>query len=110
MESNDSEEEAVQQSIWLKFSSPKGYHRQILVTADPNASDYFDLGYDAPLIENNVEDMFWYFNNNEFVIQAVQDFGIKRELDLGFKVEKAGNLIIKIDELMKHSRGNLKFS
>src|SRR5690606_32351819 len=34
--------------IWLKFQSPKGYHREILVAADDNASDGFDLGYDAP--------------------------------------------------------------
>lgn len=87
------------QKIWLKFSSPMGYHRQLLVTADPNTTSGFDLGYDAPLIEDNAEDMYWYFNNYEFVIQAVEDFNVDRELQLGMKVHEEGKIIISIDEL-----------
>ncbi|RLD26423.1 MAG: hypothetical protein DRI75_11750, partial [Bacteroidetes bacterium] len=49
--------------IRLLFDSPDGYHRQLLVGVDQNASNEFDLGYDAPLIEANQEDMFWYFND-----------------------------------------------
>lgn len=88
-----------QERIWLQFKSPKGYHRQILATADPNASDNFDLGYDAPLIENNAEDMYWYFNNSEFVIQGVRDFDRERELQLGLKIKEKGSVKISIDEL-----------
>ncbi len=97
--SSNSTNKAEQKRIWLKFKSPKGYHRQILVTADPNASDNFDLGYDAPLIENNIEDMFWYFENNEFVIQGVSDFNLDRELQLGIKVKEKGILKIGIDNI-----------
>ncbi|MFD2516525.1 Ig-like domain-containing protein [Salinimicrobium flavum] len=86
--------------IWLKFKSPQGYHRQILVTADERASDNFDLGFDAPLIEDNVEDMYWYFNNYEFVIQGVSDFNLDRELNLGIKVKEPGTFTISIDDLM----------
>ena len=100
MGNTSSFEEGEQKRIWLKFKSPKGYHRQILVTADPNATDNFDLGYDAPLIENNVEDMYWYFNNHEFVIQGVSDFNLDRELQLGIKVQEKGTLKIGLDELM----------
>ncbi|WP_029035221.1 T9SS type A sorting domain-containing protein [Salinimicrobium terrae] len=99
-ENNNSSKELEQKRIWLKFKSPKGYHRQILVTANPNATDNFDLGYDAPLIENNIEDMYWYFNNYEFVIQGVSDFNIERELQLGIKVKEKGTLEISIDKLM----------
>ena len=94
------QQEDTRQKIWIKYRSPKGYHRQLLVTADASATDGFDLGYDAPLIEDNIEDMYWYFNKYEFVIQAVKDFSLERELDLGFKVEEAGSLTISIDELM----------
>lgn len=87
------------QKIWLKFDSPLGYHRQILVTADPNTTSGFDLGYDAPLIEDNDEDMYWYFNDYEFVIQAVEDFNVDRELDLGMKVHEKGIITISINEL-----------
>lgn len=86
--------------IWLKFNSPKGYHRQILVTADANATDGFDLGYDAPMIEDNVEDMYWFFSNYQFVIQGVPDFNLERELNMGIKVSEKGPLKISIDELM----------
>ena len=91
--------------IRLKYESPKGYHRQILVTADENSTGGFDLGYDAPLIENNVEDMYWMVEDTEFVIQAVPDFAPDRVLPLGIKVAEAGEFTIKIDktENMKSS-------
>lgn len=92
--------EDTRQKIWLKFKSPLGYHRQLLVTADPITSSGFDLGYDAPLIEDNEEDMYWFFNNYEFVIQAVEDFNLERELDLGMKIHEEGQITISIDELM----------
>ncbi|NJW51918.1 T9SS type A sorting domain-containing protein [Salinimicrobium oceani] len=97
--SNSYSEEVEQNKIWLKFKSPKGYHRQILVAADKRATDNFDLGFDAPLIEDNVEDMYWYFNNYQFVIQGVPDFDLERVLDLGIKVDQQGSLSISIDDL-----------
>ncbi|MDR5589564.1 LamG-like jellyroll fold domain-containing protein [Christiangramia sediminicola] len=85
--------------IRLKFESPKGYHRQILVTADANSTSDFDFGYDAPLIDNNVEDMYWMINENEFVIQAVPNFNLDQVLPIGFKIAEPGEYAIKIDEL-----------
>ncbi len=91
--------------IRLKFESPKGYHRQILVTADANSTDGFDLGYDAPLIENNVEDMYWLVENTEFVIQAVPDFNLDQVLKIGIKIAEPGEYTIKIDELENIYKG-----
>ncbi|HKJ48019.1 MAG TPA: T9SS type A sorting domain-containing protein, partial [Christiangramia sp.] len=85
--------------IRLKFESPKGYHRQILVTADPRTTDQFDLGYDAFLIENNVEDMYWLIDDERFVIQGVPNFNLDKVLPIGFKVDKPGEYTIKIDKL-----------
>ncbi|SDS08020.1 LamG-like jellyroll fold domain-containing protein [Gramella sp. MAR_2010_147] len=85
--------------IRLKFESPKGYHRQILVTADVNSSSGFDLGYDAPLFENNVEDMYWMIEETEFVIQAVPDFNLNQVLPIGLKISEAGEYTIKLDSL-----------
>ena len=81
----------------MKFESPKGYHRQILVAADANTTDGFDLGYDAPLIENNMEDMYWLVDETEFVIQAVPDFNLDQVLPLGIKISETGEYTIKID-------------
>lgn len=85
--------------IRLKFHSPTGYHRQLLVTLDENTTDGFDLGYDAPLIEDNAEDMYWLLDSTKLVIQAVPDFNEKRVLPLGIKVRTEDYFKIQIDTL-----------
>ena len=87
------------QKIRLMFDSPKGYHRELLVGVDPNATDNQDIGYDAPLIEDNVEDMYWAFDSNKFVIQGVSDFNDNRALPLGIKIDQDGDATIRIDGL-----------
>ncbi len=96
---NDSNSSDKRHKIRLHFSSPKGYHRQILVTADSNTTTNFDLGYDAPLIENNVEDMYWIIDDTEFVIQAVPDFNKDLVLPLGIKIDKTGEYSIGVEKL-----------
>lgn len=87
------------QKIRLMFDSPQGYHRQLLVGVDERASNAFDLGFDAPLIEANKEDMFWIFNNKQFIIQAVNNFDKDQIFPLGIKINKEGISKIKIDAL-----------
>lgn len=96
---NDDDDD-MREKIKLYFDSPKGYHRQILVTADTNATDSQDMGYDAPLIEDNVEDMYWTFDSKKFVIQGVGDFNDNKALPLGVKIDEEGDAIIRIDELI----------
>jgi len=57
------------------------------------------VGYDAPLIEDNMEDMFWYFNNHHFVIQGVNNLDSGQILPIGIKTAEGGLITIKIDEL-----------
>ena len=85
--------------IRLMFDSADGYHRQLLVGADENASNEFDLGYDAPLIEDVKEDMFWYFNDNKFIIQAVNDLSESLVLPFGIVTNKEGLVTIRIETL-----------
>ena len=87
------------QKIRLMLDSPKGYHRQLLVGVDPYATSGIDKGYDAPLIEDNVEDLFWVFSNKNFVIQATDNFDDNQILPLGIKIDQEGLASIKIDEL-----------
>lgn len=84
--------------IWLQFDSPTGYQRQLLLGVDENTSNFFDLGYDAPISDIGKEDMFWTFDGGKFVIQAVNNFNTDQELPLGIKVSKAGLARIKIEE------------
>ncbi|WP_456378593.1 T9SS type A sorting domain-containing protein, partial [Lutibacter sp.] len=85
--------------IRLMFDSPKGYHRQLLVGVDENASDGFDLGYDGLLSDLGKEDMYWDFSGGKFVIQAVNDFNKEKEILLGIQIEEAGLIKIAIDKL-----------
>ncbi len=87
------------QRIRLSFDSPNGYHRQLLVGVDENASNNFDLGYDALLIEDNDEDLFWVFLENKFVIQGVNHFNQEQILPLGTKINKDGLATIKIETI-----------
>ncbi len=89
----------LREKISLIYDSPKGYHRQLLVGADINTTDNHDIGFDAPLVDENVEDMYWTFNSNKYVIQGVSNFDIDRILPLGVKVEQEGNATIRIDYL-----------
>ena len=87
------------QKIRLMFDSPDGYHRQLLVGVDENASDGFDIGYDALIAEDNKEDMYWLYNNAKLIIQAVSNFNPDQTLPLGVKTNKTGLATIKIDDL-----------
>ncbi|PKQ46519.1 choice-of-anchor D domain-containing protein [Confluentibacter flavum] len=95
------------QKFKLMFDSPKGYHRQIVAGVDEKASSGFDRGYDAPLIENNKEDMFWISGNDQYVIQGVDNFSDTQKLPLGIKVSKEGMAKIKMD-ILENIPDNLK--
>jgi uncharacterized protein YjdB len=85
--------------IRLGFDSSIGAHRQLLVTADTNTSNQFDIGYDAPMLDTNVNDMFWYESNAKLVIQAVPNFNDDQIIAFGLVVANEGDITIKIDAL-----------
>ncbi len=87
------------EKIRLSFLSPKGYNRQILVGAHPATTNGFDMGYDAPMIDYNVEDMYWLQAGEFLVIQGVPDFGKDQILPIGIRIDKEGEFKIKIDTL-----------
>ncbi len=96
---SNKEETDLREKIRISFKSPKGYNRQLLVGADANATNGFDLGYDAPMNEFNAEDMFWIIGANEFVIQGVGNFDPDQVLPLGIVVDQEGEIKIQIDSL-----------
>ena len=96
---NNSSSSDIRQKIRISYSSPEGFHRQLLAGVDESASNSFDVGYDGPLIEANIEDMFWMLNNGKLVIQAVDNFNQEQVLPLGLKVNTDGLCLIKIEEL-----------
>lgn len=88
------------EKVWLMFDSPNGYHRQLLFGTDLNASIDFDIAYDAPLIENNKEDLYWNIANEKYIIQGVDNLDYDKVLPLGVRIEAAGTATFKIDHLM----------
>lgn len=87
------------QKIRLSFEAYSGLKRQLLIGVDSNATNFFDLGYDAPLIDLNSDDMYWNLSNTKLVIQAIPDFNPTQNIPIGIKISTAGNSKIKIDEL-----------
>ena len=87
------------QKIRLSFEAPSGLKRQLLIGADFNTTESFDLGYDAPLIDLNNEDMYWNLNEAKLVIQAIPDFNPTTQIPVGIKINTDGISKIKIDEL-----------
>ncbi len=85
--------------IRLGFDSAVGAHRQLLVGADPNATNLFDIGYDAQMFDTNENDIFWEISDNQFVIQAVPDFNVSQTIPLGIVIANEGMVTIKIDSL-----------
>ncbi|GHA27418.1 hypothetical protein GCM10007103_06000 [Salinimicrobium marinum] len=92
--------EDTRSKIRLNFSSPNGYHRQILVGVDKDASNDFDLGFDALSMNHNKEDMFWLIREHQFVIQGVSNFDRDQVLPLSIKTEVEGEFTIEIAELL----------
>ena len=87
------------QKIRLMFQSPSNVYRQILVGVDQNATDFYDVGYDAPLTDESSEDLYWNTNNSKFTIQAVSNFDENQILPLGLKTTTDGTVTIKVDTL-----------
>lgn len=83
--------------IRLQFTSSTGFKRQLLIGVDNNATNNFDFGYDAPMIDANKDDMYWAFADSKFVIQGVSSFDESQEFPLGITASKSGMVSIKID-------------
>lgn len=95
----DSSLEDLRTKLRLNYNSPDGYTRQLLTTIDENATLQIDRGYDAPLIEDNEEDMFWTIGDNSFVIQGIDEASETTALPLSVKTQTAGEVVISLAEL-----------
>jgi hypothetical protein len=99
----------IRPKIWLMYDSPNGYHRQLLIGADENTTNGFDIGFDGLIADVGKEDMFWTIEGAKFVIQGVNNFNEDQEFPLGIKVAKAGLVRIKIDEIKNIDENTVLF-
>lgn len=91
--------EDVRPKFRIKYHSPENYERHLLLTVDENATAQYDWGYDGELIENNVEDMSWSFNNSNYVIQGIDAVNESTILPLSVKTQNGGIIEISIHAL-----------
>lgn len=85
--------------IRLMYDSPLGYHRQLVLGANKKASNKFDIGYDAFMVDVNEEDMYWNVEGGKFVIQGVGDFDDNQEFALGLIINNGGLAKIRLRAL-----------
>jgi hypothetical protein len=97
-EQNETEDFA-HPTITFLYHSPNGYLRQVVLGARKEASDNFDFGYDAFVIDINDEDMYWLLDDKKLVIQGVKDFVSSKEFPLGLKAHQNGIATISIDNI-----------
>lgn len=89
-------EKEVREKIRLQFISSTGITRQLLVGTDENASNNFDLGYDAPMIDVKSEDMYWNLSGNKLIIQGLDNFDEEQRIPFTIKTNNLGTFRIKI--------------
>ncbi|OUR94633.1 hypothetical protein A9Q87_03080 [Flavobacteriales bacterium 34_180_T64] len=85
--------------IRLTYNSPSGFKREIAIGLSPDATNSFDLGYDAFLADLNQEDMYWLIEDNKFVIQGVSNFDADQEFPLGLKISEQGVFSIQLESV-----------
>ena len=85
--------------IFLNYNSPENYNRVLLVGFLPQATDGYDLGYDARLNETNKEDLYWKADTTDLIIQAVSTLDNNRILPLELKTAITGLNKISINSL-----------
>ncbi|MFV5695064.1 PKD-like domain-containing protein [Flavobacterium sp. LB3P122] len=83
--------------IRLSLASSKGINRQLLVGVDSNTTNQFDIGYDAPMLDIEGDNIYWEISNSKFIIQAIPDFNLERIIPIGLTIVNEGIATIKID-------------
>jgi len=96
-------EDRVTEDLRLKLRvalySVNTIRRQLLVTADPNATLGVDFGYDGMHNESQLDDMYWLIEDDKFVIQGIDDITRETILPLGIYTSDDGYNSIILDAL-----------
>lgn len=83
----------------IGFTSPNGLHRQLLLTVDVNTTFGSDWGYDGVNLDDQIDDMAWWIENEEYIIQGIPYIDADTVLPLKVKSRDHGQGTIMIDAL-----------
>jgi len=89
----------------IGYNSVNTIRRQLLVTADPNATSNIDWAYDGMNNESQIDDMYWLIENDKFVIQGIDAISQQTVLPLGIHTDDAGINSIVLDEIENAPEG-----
>ncbi|AXT19725.1 choice-of-anchor D domain-containing protein [Flavobacteriaceae bacterium AU392] len=85
--------------IRFAVNTVNSIHRQMLVTVDPNASAGFDWGYEAPLNEEQIDDMYWLVEDGRYNIQGIDIINNETVMPIGIHTGADGDNSFTLDEL-----------
>uniref|UniRef100_UPI003F49240A T9SS type A sorting domain-containing protein n=1 Tax=Psychroserpens mesophilus TaxID=325473 RepID=UPI003F49240A len=90
------------QRVRIDFKTPEGAKRPLLLafTADNQASDGFDFGYDAENADASfANDMFWEIENKDFSTQGVGEFNESSQYPLNVYISTTGTYEIALNSI-----------
>lgn len=82
--------------VWLNFTTPSKFLRQVLVAFTDKATAGEDIGYDALLIDKSPNDLYWKVNNKDYVIQAVPPFDEQTVIPMETTITDAGQVKLEL--------------
>ncbi len=97
--SDNAENKDTRLKLRIGFNSVNTIRRQLLVTVDENTSTSFDWGYDAPYIDDQMDDMYWMIDEKKYAIQAIHYIDQSTIIPIGIHVKSNGINSIALDKL-----------
>ncbi len=70
-----------------------------MVTADPVTTYGYDWGYEAPYIDNLIDDMYWMIEDKKYTIQGINEICESTVMALGIHTKNDGYNSINLDSL-----------
>lgn len=88
-------------TVRVGFTMPNDYHRGLLLGfMGANATEGYDVGYDAILFDELPYDMYFVNGENRLVISGEGDLDTTRNYPLGVKVSEKGLVKFSLDEML----------
>ncbi|MDP5082261.1 MAG: choice-of-anchor D domain-containing protein [Winogradskyella sp.] len=95
----DTEENDSRMKFRIGFNSVNTIHRQLLLTIDSLATSDVDFGFDALVLDDLIDDMYWIIEGEKYTIQGRDAIDENTILPLGVHVADTGTNEITIDAL-----------
>jgi len=107
---DDHSETSVQGDVFptvrIGFTMPNDYHRDLLLGfMGSNATEGYDIGYDALLFDELPYDMYFVNGENRLVISGEGELDITRNYPLGVKVAETGSVKFTLDDMQHFPQG-----